>query len=234
MRATRGFSNAARGLGTRGGRGGATPGGRGVVAPPAPTGGITCYVCGVNGHLGDTCPNRDKMVDPDLASAATKVTPLDCGGQITELYGDLMTSPDSLCHCVSACLAMGKGIAVLFKQAFGRVDELKAQKVGVGGVAVLDAGPRFIYYLITKPRYFDKPTYDTLAASLVCMREHMTATGTKAISMPELGCGLDGLEWPQVHALLRQVFEGSGIHITVYHFKPATQMWAKKANYASR
>ena len=41
--------------------------------------------------------------------------------------GDLFTSPasSSLAHCVSECLAMGKGIAPLFKNKFGGVAELK-------------------------------------------------------------------------------------------------------------
>ena len=35
--------------------------------------------------------------------------------QIRDVDGDLMNSSDNLCHCVSECLNMGKGIAVLFK-----------------------------------------------------------------------------------------------------------------------
>uniref|UniRef100_A0A3B3W0X7 Macro domain-containing protein n=1 Tax=Poecilia latipinna TaxID=48699 RepID=A0A3B3W0X7_9TELE len=43
--------------------------------------------------------------------------------------GDLFSAPDqeSLAHCVSEDLRMGKGIAVLFKKNFGRVDALKEQ-----------------------------------------------------------------------------------------------------------
>ena len=76
-----------------------------------------------------------------------------------------MTSGDSLCHCVSECLKMGKGIAVLFKEKYGQVEYLKSQGVQTGGVAILDmtaSEGRYIYYLVTKPKYFDKPTYETL------------------------------------------------------------------------
>ena len=43
--------------------------------------------------------------------------------------GDLFSSreTDSLAHCVSKDLAMGKGIAVIFKKTYGGVEELKAQ-----------------------------------------------------------------------------------------------------------
>lgn len=118
---------------------------------------------------------------------------------------------------------MGKGIAVLFKTQFGGVEELKAQHIGVGGVAVLDRTQqegRFIYYLITKPKYFHKPTYATLASSLAAMFQHMSAHGVTQVSMPEIGCGLDMLEWPKVREMLNTMLTGSGIRATVFHYKP--------------
>lgn len=39
--------------------------------------------------------------------------------------GDLFESRDSLAHCVSECLAMGKGVATGFKELFGGVNDLK-------------------------------------------------------------------------------------------------------------
>jgi O-acetyl-ADP-ribose deacetylase (regulator of RNase III) len=190
-----------------------------------------CYLCGASGHLAEACPQGQK----EMQNA--KITDLPGGGRIIDAEGDLMTAPDSLCHCVSECLAMGKGIAVLFKQKFGGVDELKAQRVKVGGVAILhrpsETRPeRHVYYLITKPKFSDKPTYDTLGMSLGAMFSHMHANGIKSISMPEIGCGLDGLSWPKVHEMLCAMVAGSGITVTVYHFKPAQQMWSKKASYA--
>ena len=201
--------------------------------------------------------------------------------RVVHVNGDLMgarSHTPAICHCVSECLAMGKGIAVLFKSEFGRVDELKAQNVGVGGVAVLDVreGPsncgsaddnktsstgkhqttmldfightksssddlassakstgqtaiptpaassstvvsihtpptlsmesplRYVYYLITKPRYFHKPTYNDLRLSLRAMFEHMVAHEVPHVAMPEIGCGLDMLQWPQVEAILKE------------------------------
>lgn len=46
-----------------------------------------------------------------------------------EIKGDLFSCPNnsSLAHCISADVAMGKGIAVLFKKKFGGVQELKKQ-----------------------------------------------------------------------------------------------------------
>ena len=51
------------------------------------------------------------------------------GFKFEEKNGDLFDCPetDSLVHCVSADLRMGKGIAVIFKKKFGGVEELRLQ-----------------------------------------------------------------------------------------------------------
>ncbi len=136
---------------------------------------------------------------------------------------------------------MGRGIAVEFRQRFGRVQQLRAQHAPIGGVAFVRvpqqpppqahaqaqavvgagavAGPsRTVYYLVTKAVYRDKPTYAALARSLAAMRTHLyaeagagsggagAAGGDMRVSLPRIGCGLDGLQWPHVLALLRALF----------------------------
>uniref|UniRef100_A0A3P9QJ44 Uncharacterized protein n=1 Tax=Poecilia reticulata TaxID=8081 RepID=A0A3P9QJ44_POERE len=51
--------------------------------------------------------------------------------RINYVIGDLFTASnhESLAHCVSRDLRMGKGIAVLFKNNFGRTSELKEVNV---------------------------------------------------------------------------------------------------------
>ena len=102
---------------------------------------------------------------------------------------------------------------------FGGMTELKSQNVPVGGVAVLSRDDRYVYYLITKEHYYDKPTYQTLHQSLQAMRNHALLNDVKSLAMPKIGCGLDGLQWPKVKDLLEEVFQGSGIDITVWTFK---------------
>jgi hypothetical protein len=121
----------------------------------------------------------------------------------------------SLCHCVSGDLAMGKGIAVLFRDKFGRVDDLRKQNPAVGGACSLPSGKMRIYYLITKPKYWNKPTYDSMRASLLALKVDMTQRGYKRIAMPKIGCGLDGLDWSVVKGIIADVFAESGIDVLV-------------------
>ncbi|XP_041712256.1 ADP-ribose glycohydrolase OARD1 isoform X2 [Coregonus clupeaformis] len=111
---------------------------------------------------------------------------------------------------------MGAGIAVKFKKTFCGVDELKKQKKVPGQCAVLKRYKRFVYYLITKEKYSHKPTYDSLRKSLEDMKSHCLQNGVTGISMPRIGCGLDGLSWDKVEEMLEQVFQPTDIRITVY------------------
>jgi hypothetical protein len=107
---------------------------------------------------------------------------------------------------------------------FGQVDYLKQQNVGKGGCAVLKVTnpDRFIYYLVTKERtgFGCYPTYKTLQSSLLAMRKHMLANGVKFLAMPQIGCGLDKLEWNRVTVLLHNVFENDDFDVTIYKYSP--------------
>lgn len=111
---------------------------------------------------------------------------------------------------------MGAGIAVLFKKKFGGVQDLLSQQKKSGEVAVLKRDERFIYYLITKKRVSHKPTYETLKKSLEAMKSHCLQNGVTDLSMPRIGCGLDGLQWEKVSEMIEEVFIATDIKITVY------------------
>lgn len=143
----------------------------------------------------------------------------DHGMELEELSGDLFgaASPEaSLAHCVSEDLAMGKGIAIAFKTKFGRVQELKNQRAVIGSGAFLRQGNRFIYYMITKAKYWNKPTLANVKKSLEWMRDHAVKSGVKVIAMPRIGCGLDGLKWPDVKNTIVEVFDGTTLKIQVF------------------
>jgi O-acetyl-ADP-ribose deacetylase (regulator of RNase III) len=120
-----------------------------------------------------------------------------------------------LCHCVSEDLAMGKGIAALFRNEFGGIEELRKQRATVGDVATLALGDCVIYYMITKAKYWNKPTYEDLEKSLLRVKNDMLTRGLGKLAMPKIGCGLDGLEWNRVRRIIEKVFLQSGIDVLV-------------------
>ncbi|XP_028265566.1 ADP-ribose glycohydrolase OARD1 [Parambassis ranga] len=138
--------------------------------------------------------------------------------RLNYVTGNLFSCPEdeALAHCISEDIRMGAGIAVMFKKRFGGVPELKEQKKQTGQYAVLTRDDRFVYYLITKKKASQKPTYDSLRQSLEDMKSHCLENGVTKISMPRIGCGLDQLKWTRVAEILEQVFKHTDISITVY------------------
>ena len=138
--------------------------------------------------------------------------------RIISCRGNLFTAPEhhSLAHCISRDAKMGRGIAVQFRRRFGRGEILELD-VGVGGVAVLRRGDRFIYNLVTKEHASGKPTYENIRRSLTAMKEHALQHNFVNISMPRIACGLDEMQWSRVKELLEFVFNKTNITLTVYH-----------------
>lgn len=137
---------------------------------------------------------------------------------LQELKGNLFSCPDgaSLAHCVSEDMKMSKGIAVLFKDKFGGVEELLQQNKKTGDVAVLKRGNRYVYYLVTKYKFYNKSTYSNLRRSLAAMKTHCLSNQVQHLAMPRIGCGLDGLDWGRVSGIIKEIFQDSQMIVTVY------------------
>ena len=163
--------------------------------------------------------NSNEM-KPQQKSPQTTQKPGSSEFTIKEVSGNLFGAPnintESLCHCISQDYKLGKGIAKLFRDKFGRIDELKDTGARVGGLSVLEERGRYIYCLVTKEKYSDKPLYISLKESLEAMRSHCISHGVTNISMPRLGCGRDGLSWAFVRTLVKNVFQLVPVKITVY------------------
>ncbi|XP_028998082.1 ADP-ribose glycohydrolase OARD1 isoform X2 [Betta splendens] len=132
--------------------------------------------------------------------------------RLNYVTGDLFScsGDEALAHCISEDCRMGAGIAVKFRLKFGGMDELKEQKKQTGECAVLRRERRFVYYLITKKRASQKPTYDNLKLSLEDMKSHCLKNKVTRMSMPRIGCGLDRLQWKRVSEILEQCLGACG------------------------
>ncbi|KAG2388813.1 hypothetical protein C9374_000252 [Naegleria lovaniensis] len=143
----------------------------------------------------------------------------------------------SMCHCVSVDLNMGAGIATIFKRRFGRVQELKDQQAQIGQVATLYLHDEnmYIYYLVTKERYFHVPTYDSLKSSLEAMKTHLSQHNVTELAMPLLGCGLDQLEWDKVQPMIMELFSDMPqLKIIVYKWEKGNEEIKKNAKKSNR
>ena len=132
---------------------------------------------------------------------------------------DLFTVPTdyTLCHCISADYALGAGIAKKFAE-LGVREKLfsnygDCEWKGKGICLYTKATDWGEFNLVTKGKYWQKPTLFTLTQSLQEMRNHFI--GGDKIAMPKIGCGLDRLKWQDVEGIIREVFENVNVEILV-------------------
>ena len=125
---------------------------------------------------------------------------------------NLFESKDSLAHCISSDVKMSAGIARSVKRKF----PFNFPESTNSSLFVQQLDNRFIYHLVTKKRFFQKPTYDSLRQSLQAMTKHGNNYKVTHISMPKAGCGLDRLEWHKVERLIKKICAQSSLTIIVY------------------
>lgn len=132
-----------------------------------------------------------------------------------EEYRDLFSVPNEyyLAHCISADFGMGKGIAVLFNKHYDMKNTLQLKyrdyvniwhANGYKGDCILEWR---VFNLVTKERYWHKPTYESMQAALDRMYSICINTGIRKIAMPVIGCGLDRLEWSRVSRMIIDTFD---------------------------
>lgn len=142
---------------------------------------------------------------------------------IREEQRDLFTVPTGyiLVHCISADLAMGAGIAKEFAKRGVKAQLQRGyQDIEVGDCLVSNTtGWRAELNLVTKEKYWQKPTYETMRMALedaefLCCEGTMNDENVK-LAMPRIGCGLDKLEWSKVKAIIAEVFVDTDVEILV-------------------
>ncbi|AIQ15014.1 macro domain-containing protein [Paenibacillus durus] len=136
--------------------------------------------------------------------------------EFEEIKKDLFTMPGEyyLAHCISADAKMGAGIAVQFRKRFKLSllqDMASKNELIVGKCYKVDR----VFNLITKTKYWQKPTYETLTLSLSSMKEICLQESINQIAMPEIGCGLDKLQWGRVKEIITNEFINTSVKITV-------------------
>ena len=126
----------------------------------------------------------------------------------------------SMAHCISSDGKMSQGLAKEFVRRFPVLVSLRRMILKIGtAVPVCETG-RFLYNLITKQRYFNKPSVGSLESSLRSMRVHAEQFGVKTINVPMLGAGLDGLDfYGYVLPVIKEVFQESTVSIYIHFLR---------------
>lgn len=140
--------------------------------------------------------------------------------QLNSKLGDLFSSTNeyAIAHCISSDFALGAGIALDFNRKFNSkmfLNNVNSQGKFPNCIRQRNSG-KTIYHLVTKSKYWHKPTYGSLRESLTMMKKNMLLNNETKLAIPKLGCGLDGLDWKLVRGIIEEIFKDTDIEILVY------------------
>lgn len=123
----------------------------------------------------------------------------------------------AIAHCISADFALGAGVAKQIDDVFGMRAMLRTKWdfMDFNTDGPYCAPCLNVYNLVTKEKYWHKPTLDSLREALLDMRATAREDGVKKIAMPRIGCGLDRLSWEDVKPMIQEVFADTDIEILV-------------------
>lgn len=127
--------------------------------------------------------------------------------------GDLLAADvEALVNAVNTVGVMGKGIALLFKQAFPEnflayEEPCRRGTVEIGRMLVTETGaerPRWIINFPTKKDWRLPSELEYVEQGLSNLVRVIQEKGIKSIAMPALGCGLGGLDWERVRPMIER------------------------------
>jgi O-acetyl-ADP-ribose deacetylase (regulator of RNase III) len=132
---------------------------------------------------------------------------------------------EALVNTVNTVGVSGKGIALLFKEAFPEnfrayAAACKAGEVVPGGLFVIERRdmlkPRWIINFATKDHWRSPSRLEWIEAGLAALRREITARGIRSIAIPPLGAGNGGLDWRDVKPLIADALSDVAVDVTVF------------------
>lgn len=155
------------------------------------------------------------------------------------VQGNLFDAPvDALVNTVNTVGIMGKGIALMFKEAFPgnfRAYEAacKAKDVRVGRMFVTEnatfKGPRWIINFPTKEHWRQPSRIEWIETGLKDLRNFIEAKEIRSIALPPLGAGNGGLDWKEVkQEIIQTLSDLQNVDVWVYEPTDKYQNVAKR------
>lgn len=139
---------------------------------------------------------------------------------IKYVTGDLLQSPaQTLVNPVNTVGAMGKGLALVFKNKYPNMFHKYKRAcdehlVTPGSLMLCKEFDHWILLFPTKRHWKDSSKIEYVEAGLQKFRNAYQTKGITSIAFPKLGCGCGGLNWNTVQPLMEKYL--SDLPITIY------------------
>ena len=153
--------------------------------------------------------------------------------------GNLLEAPtEAVVNTVNEVGVMGKGIALMFKEAFPEnaeayVEACKNREVRVGRMFVTEnrqvIHPRWIINFPTKKHWRGHSRIEWIQAGLKDLERVIEEKTIHSIALPPLGCGNGGLDWGDVREEIEAALAGiPELEVVVYEPTRAYQNVSKR------
>jgi O-acetyl-ADP-ribose deacetylase (regulator of RNase III) len=133
---------------------------------------------------------------------------------------------EALVNSVNCVGVMGRGISLQFRKTWPEnfkayVRACRRGEVRPGKMFVFETSsltnPRYIINFPTKRHWRGKSRIEDIEAGLRALVDEIRSRGIRSIAIPPLGCGLGGLDWGEVRALIDQALgDLPGVHVIVF------------------
>jgi O-acetyl-ADP-ribose deacetylase (regulator of RNase III) len=153
--------------------------------------------------------------------------------------GNLLEAPvEALVNTVNTVGVMGKGIALMFKEAFPTnfrlyEDACRQREVKIGHMFVTEtaklSGPRWIINFPTKQHWLHPSKVEWIVEGLNDLHRVIAELGIRSIALPPLGSGNGGLDWKDVRREIERILSNlKEVNILVYEPTAKYQNVAKR------
>ena len=147
-------------------------------------------------------------------------------------HGNLLEAKaEALVNTVNTVGVMGKGVALMFKEAFPENFKAyqaacKKKEVRVGRMFVTAnptwLGPKWIVNFPTKEHWRGSSKLEWIESGLEDLKRVIVENGIRSIAIPPLGSGNGGLDWADVRPMIEAAL--SGLHdVSVIVYEPTDQ-----------
>lgn len=111
---------------------------------------------------------------------------------VIEETGDLFDAPldYSLPHCISQDIKMSQGMALMFRRKFGNEETLRSQHPKTHEVLYIRQENRYIQYIVTKSKYWQKPSLEDIFLILQNLKFMCIELNIVKLAMPRINSGL--------------------------------------------
>ncbi len=144
---------------------------------------------------------------------------------------------EALVNTVNTVGVMGKGVALMFKEAFPENFKAysaacKRNEIRVGHMFVTERaqliGPKFIINFPTKQHWRNPSKMEWIEAGLEDLKRVVIEKGIRSIAIPPLGSGNGGLTWSEVRQNIEDALASIPVQVIIYEPTAKYQNVAKR------